>query len=99
MGDGMSARTGHSTQGFHGKPPADWSAPLRDGPRAPAAPPPELKHCWYSGPHGRQPALLLRWRRVEGGHDGLIVVAAPDETGTGWAVVEMWVEAALLSPA
>ena len=49
-------------------------------------------------PVRRQPALLLRWRNIEGHYDGLIVVAAPHEAGTGWAVVEMWAESGLLSP-
>jgi hypothetical protein len=41
----------------------------------------------------------VKWRNVAGHYDGLIVVAAPDETETGWAVVEMWVGSTLLSPA
>lgn len=93
---------GHSTADAHGQPataPASWTAPA--APQAvPATPPPPLKHCWYDGePYGRQPALLVKWRCTEGHYDGLIIVAAPDETGRGWAVVEMWVAAGLLSPA
>jgi hypothetical protein len=58
-----------------------------------AAPP--TRHCWYDGPHGRQAALLLEWRRVGGGWSGRIAVAAPDPGG--WALVEMWVDAGLLA--
>ncbi|KRF20996.1 hypothetical protein ASG90_00845 [Nocardioides sp. Soil797] len=61
--------------------------------------PPELKHCWYAGPHGRQAALLLAWRQVNPGSawEGNIAVAAPD--GDGWAIVTMWVSASMLTPA
>ncbi|MFC7723609.1 hypothetical protein ACFQW6_00730 [Nocardioides sp. GCM10028917] len=97
-----SATSGHSTADLHGKrpnAPAPWAAPP-PGPASPGPPPPSIKHCWYDGPYGRQPALLLRWRRIAGDHyDGLIIVAAPDETGTSWVVMEMWAEASLLSPA
>ncbi len=93
--------SGHSTADLHGKrpnAPASWTAPPPP-PAAPGKPPPPIKHCWYDGPYGRQPALLLRWRRIAGDHyDGLIVVAAPDETRTGWVVMEMWTEASMLSP-
>ena len=58
--------------------------------------PPPTRHCWYDGPHGRQAALLLEWRRVGGGWSGRIAVAAPDPGG--WALVEMWVDAGLLAP-
>lgn len=82
----------HGTQGFHGKRPADWSDAL-----APTPTSPPIKHCWYDGPHGRQAALLLGWRQVGGHYDGRIAVAAlePD----GWAIVEMWVDQGMLSPA
>lgn len=59
--------------------------------------PPLLKHAWYDGPYGRQAALLLGWRSIEGRHDGRICVVAPDEGG--WAIVEMWVDGTMLSPA
>jgi hypothetical protein len=39
----------------------------------------------------------LGWRSIEGRHDGRICVVAPD--GNGWAIVEMWVDGAMLSPA
>ena len=58
--------------------------------------PPLLKHAWYAGPYGRQAALLLEWRNIEGRFDGRICVAVPDDGG--WAIVEMWVEGAMLSP-
>lgn len=59
--------------------------------------PPVLKHAWYDGPRGRQAALLLEWRSIEGRFDGRICVAVPDDDG--WAIVEMWVDGAMLSPA
>lgn len=60
--------------------------------------PPLLKHAWYDGPHGRPAALLLLgWRNIQGRYDGRICVAVPDDGG--WAIVEMWVDAAMLSPA
>lgn len=57
-------------------------------------PVPAIKHCWYLGPHGRQAALLLQWRKIGDGFDGRIAVAVPDPSG--WGLVEMWVDAALL---
>lgn len=60
------------------------------------APPPGVKHAWYDGPYGRQPALLLKWRNIQGRYDGLICVAAPD--GVEWALIEMWVDGAMLAP-
>lgn len=42
-------------------------------------------------------ALLVRWRQVGRGYDGLILVAAPDDGG--WALTEMWVESNMLEPA
>lgn len=58
---------------------------------------PLLKHCWYAGPYGRQAALLLEWRNIQGRYDGRICVAAPADGG--WAIVEMWVDGAMLSRA
>jgi hypothetical protein len=96
------ASSGHSTADLHGKrpdAPASWTAPPPMRPPS-ASPPPPLKHCWYDGgSYGRQPALLLKWRCIEGHYDGLIIVAAPSDDGSSWFVVEMWVDAALLSPA
>lgn len=59
--------------------------------------PPLVKHAWYDGPYGRQAVLLLGWRNIHGRFDGRICVVAPDEGG--WAIVEMWVDGAMLSPA
>lgn len=87
-----TARRGHSTADFHGGPTAKWVDALR--PPTPSGPP--IKHCWYEGPHGRQAALLLEWRGIEGYYRGRIVVASLEQEG--WAVVEMWVEQGLLSP-
>lgn len=93
------ARTGgHSTQDAHGTRTASWTAPAPTT-TSPISPPPPLRHCWYRSAYGLQPALLLRWRNVGGHYDGLIIVAAPDKGGTGWAVVEIWTDSALLSPA
>jgi hypothetical protein len=63
--------------------------------RAPG--PPSIRHCWYDGPHGRQAALLLEWRRVGDGWSGRVAVAVPE--GAGWALVEMWVDARMLGRA
>lgn len=90
-----AARARHGTAGFHGKRPADWADAL--GEASPAALPPPIKHCWYHGPHGSQPALLLGWRHLDGHYDGRIAVAALE--ADGWAIVEMWVEQGMLSPA
>lgn len=59
--------------------------------------PPDLRHCWYDGPHGRQAALLLEWRNRAGTWCGRVALARPE--GDGWALVEMWVDAAMLAPA
>lgn len=90
-----SRRYGHGTSDFHGTPPADWADALRDT-KAAADQPPPVKHCWYDGPHGRQPALLLGWRNTGGHYDGRIAVAAPEPDG--WAIVEMWVSQRMLRP-
>lgn len=86
---------GHSTADLHGDRPAGWFPGGTGEPAACVAPPP-VKHCWYDGPHGRQAALLLEWRRLDGHYRGRIAVAAlePD----GWAIVEMWVEQGMLTP-
>lgn len=89
-------QAGHGTAGAHGKRPADWADVLREQPSEPQPPP--VRHCWYDGPHGRQAALLLKWRNTGGHYDGRIAVAA-DEPGMGWGIVEMWVSAGMLSPA
>ena len=58
---------------------------------------PEVRHCWYDGPNGRQAALLLGWRQVEGRYSGRIAVACLEPEG--WIIVEMWVDQGMLSPA
>jgi hypothetical protein len=91
-------------------PPADRARPASPAAVPPAARPHRsasepVRPCWYDGPWGRQPALLLQWRRVDEGsshgstYHGLIVVAAPDETGAGWTVIRLWADASFLSPA
>ena len=85
---------GHGTQDAHGKRPASWADSLTETPRP--APPP-IKHCWYDGPNGRQAALLLGWRQVEGRYSGRVAVASLEPEG--WIIVEMWVDQAMLSPA
>jgi hypothetical protein len=108
------AGLGHGTAGFHGAPPnasSAWtsttpptSPATAPSPGAAAGPAPRgpvepVRPCWYEAPWGRQPALLLQWRRVgdTSRYVGLIVVAAPDETGTGWTVIRLWVDAAQLT--
>src|SRR6478609_7342570 len=78
----------HGTHGFHGKRPADWADVLRENPRTAASDPvapspaaPGIKHCWYDGPYGRQAALLLEWRALDGYFRGRIAVAAPEADG------------------
>ena len=88
---------GHSTQNLHGARPSGWFPGSASAPPATAvSPPPTVHHCWYDGPHGRQPALLLGWRNVGGRYSGRVAVAAPE--ADGWAIVEMWVDQGLLSP-
>lgn len=91
-----SAWTSTSSQGSPASParPAG-TPPDMSPPRTPAQP---VRPCWYDGPWGRSPALLLQWRRGSSGYLGLIVVAAPDETGEGWTVIRLWVNAAHLTP-
>jgi hypothetical protein len=57
---------------------------------------PSIRHCWYDGPHGRQAGLLLEWRASTGIWRGRIAVAAQDDSG--WALVEQWVDADMLTP-
>jgi hypothetical protein len=109
-GQGGSGGLGHGTTGFHGTPPNSstaWTSTAPAGrpaghppPVHPSATPPApVRPCWYESPWGRQPALLLQWRRDNAGrHLGLIVAAAPDETGAGWTVIRLWVDSAMLSP-
>jgi hypothetical protein len=87
-------RQAHGTTGFHGKQPAPWADALAEA--KPSEQPPPIKHCWYDGPNGTQPALLLGWRQLDGHYDGRIAVAALEPEG--WAIVEMWVEQEMLRP-
>ena len=66
--------------------------PTRQGALKEMAP---IRHCWYGGQDGQRAALLLTWRRTGTGASGRIAVAAPDPTG--WALVEMWGDARLLT--
>jgi hypothetical protein len=98
MAGGMSTRRGESIAERIATTRARADAAGATASVEPAPPaPPVVKHCWYDGPHGRQPALLLGWRKVGEGYDGRIAAAVPE--GTGWAVVEMWVESEMLTPA
>jgi hypothetical protein len=97
MAGGMSTRRGESLAARVARTqqrPEPEPTPAAPSPRSDAPPP--TRHCWYDGPHGRQAALLLEWRRVGGGWAGRVAVAAPDPGG--WALVEMWVDAGLLAP-
>lgn len=87
---------GHGTSDQHGKRPASWADSLGEPSKTPAETPPG-RHCWYDGPNGRQAALLLGWRQVEGRYSGRIAVATLDSDG--WAIVEMWVDQGMLSRA
>ena len=92
-GESLVARVATTQQRQTSPPPAESPASAT---AAPSDVPPPTRHCWYDGPHGRQAALLLEWRRVGGGWAGRVAVAAPDPGG--WALVEMWVDAGLLAP-
>jgi len=59
------------------------------------------RHCWVSdaadGRGVKRPGLLVEWRLVGAAWEGRVVYAAalrPD----GWAVVEEWLPAELLTP-
>ncbi len=89
----------------HERPSAPSAASAPSGPVSPgaAAAPPSgptsrLKHCWVSDEHGRLPALLLEWRRTEGGYQGRVVRPVLDRE-LGWVVVEEWLPASFLEPA
>ena len=94
MAGGMSRRRGES---LAARVAATQQRRSQDHQPRPAAEPPTIRHCWYDGPHGRQAALLLEWRRVGDGWSGRVAVAVPDDAG--WALVEMWVDAGLLGRA
>ena len=71
---------------IHGTPPA-----TDEPPEAPPVEAPRIRHCWVTDEHGRQPALLLEWRRTISGWHGR-VVRPVFEDGV-WVVVEEWLAA------
>jgi hypothetical protein len=79
MAGGMTRRSDRLTlhERIHGMPP-------------PADPTP-VKRCWVLDEHGRQPGLLLEWRRTAAGWQGRVV--RPIRQGQGWAIVEDWIAA------
>lgn len=83
-----------SKRGKYG-PMADRVAASR--PAGPAPAPPEIKHCWVTGAHGRLPGLLLGWERTTTGYRGRVLHPVLD--ADGWAVVEEWLPADVLKPA
>ena len=89
-------QAGHGTADMHGRRPADWADALTANGPTPIAPP-AIRHCWYDGPHGRQAALLLGWRQVEGHYSGRVAVATLEPEG--WIITELWVDQAMLFPA
>jgi hypothetical protein len=59
------------------------------------------RHCWVADPvdgASKRPGLLVEWRRpaAGGGWEGRVVYVAQLRRGR-WAVVEEWVDEALLS--
>jgi hypothetical protein len=86
--------------------------PLAQRVRGGAAPAPERpgaycpgRHCWVSGAVDaegvKRPGLLLEWRQVAGRWEGRVTYVArlrPLEANGGWAVVEEWLPAELLTP-
>ena len=81
----------HGTAGAHGKRPKAWAGSLVEPPKLPV-----VRHCWFDGPYGRQAALLLGWRQIDGVYYGRIAVAVLQSDG--WIIVEMAVPAKLLTP-
>ena len=78
--------------------------PMSDRVRRGAGPPPvdhcPARHCWVSDAADRagtkRPGLLLEWRQGRTGWEGRVVYAA-QLRADGWASVEEWVPAGLLS--
>jgi hypothetical protein len=61
------------------------------------------RHCWVADPAdhspSKRPGLLVEWRpAVGGGWQGRVLYVAELRAGR-WAVVEEWVDEALLAPA
>jgi hypothetical protein len=59
------------------------------------------RHCWVAGAADdtgvKRPGLLVEWRAAAAGWEGRVLYAARLRAG-GWAVVEEWLPASLLSP-
>jgi hypothetical protein len=59
------------------------------------------RHCWVSGgvdDRGvKRPGLLVEWRERNQGWEGRVVYVAPLRPD-GWALVEEWLPASLLTP-
>ena len=64
-----------------------------DAPREANSP---VRRCWVTDEHGRQPGLLLEWRRTLAGWQGRVVRPVREEGC--WVVVEEWLPAAMLTP-
>lgn len=58
------------------------------------------RHCWVAGAVDemgvKRPGLLVEWRLRESGWEGRVVYAAELRAG-GWALVEEWLPATLLT--
>ena len=76
---------------IHGTPPPNEPEP----PRRSCTP--AVRHCWVTDENGRQPGLLLEWRRTASGWQGRVV--RPVLEHGGWIVAEEWVPAELLTSA
>jgi hypothetical protein len=72
----------------------DWIAQERLRNTTPAPEPAPVKRCWVNDEHGRQPGLLLEWRRTAAGWQGRVV--HPVLHSSGWVVVEDWISAEAL---
>ena len=59
------------------------------------------RHCWVADAVDKtgvkRPGLLVEWRAREAGWEGRVVYVAQLRAG-GWALVEEWVPASLLTP-
>jgi len=53
-----------------------------------------VKRCWVLEDGGRQPGLLLEWRRTPAGWQGRVV--HPVRHTSGWVIVEDWLSAQVL---
>ena len=80
---------------IHGEPPPRDDDPPPPRPSQASTSP--IRHCWVVDDQGRQPALLLEWRRVASGWQGRVVRPVREEPG--WIVVEEWLPAHQLQAA